>query len=77
MKMRVMYASKKGKMATYANAIGEHFGCLVNDIPPAYPADEKQAGVTEAQWDSMYKETPKISFDKKRKCNHSQPFHTQ
>lgn len=29
-------------MATYANAIGEHFGCLVNDIPPAYPADKER-----------------------------------
>jgi len=42
MKMRVMYASKKGKMETYANALGEHFGCLVNDIPPAYPADKER-----------------------------------
>ncbi|MBQ7923263.1 MAG: hypothetical protein IJ325_11950 [Clostridia bacterium] len=42
MKMRVMYASKKGKMESYANAIGEKFGCLVNDIPPAYPADKER-----------------------------------
>lgn len=42
MKMRVMYASKKGKVESYANAIGEKFGCLVNDIPPAYPADKER-----------------------------------
>ena len=42
MKMRVMYYSKKGKLVTYANAIGEAFGCLVNDIPPAYPADKER-----------------------------------
>ena len=37
-----MYYSKKGKLVTYANAIGEAFGCLVNDIPPAYPADKER-----------------------------------
>lgn len=42
MKMRVMYSSKKGKLVTYATAIGEAFGCLVNDIPPAYPADKER-----------------------------------
>ena len=42
MKMRVMYYSKKGKLVTFANAIGEAFGCLVNDIPPAYPADKER-----------------------------------
>ncbi|MBE6599205.1 MAG: hypothetical protein E7638_07175 [Ruminococcaceae bacterium] len=42
MKMRVMYSSKKGKMETYANAIGQACECLVNDIPPAYPADKER-----------------------------------
>ena len=42
MKMRVMYATKKGKFITYAEAIGAACGCLVNDIPPAYPADKER-----------------------------------
>ncbi|MBQ3956508.1 MAG: hypothetical protein II680_11510 [Clostridia bacterium] len=42
MKMRVMYATRKGKMVTYAEAIGAACGCLVNDIPPAYPADKER-----------------------------------
>lgn len=42
MKMRVMYFSKKGKLVTYATAIGEALNCLVNDIPPAYPADKER-----------------------------------
>lgn len=42
MKMRVMYASNKGKLITYADAIGQANGCLVNDIPPAYPADKER-----------------------------------
>lgn len=42
MKMRVMYSSKKGKVVTYAEAIGQACGCLVNDIPPAYPADKER-----------------------------------
>lgn len=42
MKMRVMYYSKKGKLVTYATAIGEALNCLVNDIPPAYPADKER-----------------------------------
>lgn len=42
MKMRVMYSSKKGKLITYAEAIGQACGCLVNDIPPAYPADKER-----------------------------------
>ena len=42
MKMRVMYSSKKGKLVTYAEAIGAACGCLVNDIPPAYPADKER-----------------------------------
>ena len=42
MKMRVMYATRKGKMVTYAEAIGAANGCLVNDIPPAYPCDKER-----------------------------------
>ena len=42
MKMRVMYLSKKAKMVTFAEAIGQACGCLVNDIPPAYPADNEK-----------------------------------
>ncbi len=42
MKMRVMYSSKKGKVFTFADAIGQACGCLVNDIPPAYPADKER-----------------------------------
>ena len=42
MKMRVMYSSKKGKVVTFAEAIGQACGCLVNDIPPAYPADKER-----------------------------------
>jgi len=45
MKMRVMYFSKKAKVVTYATAIGEAFGCLVNDIPPAYPADKERLAI--------------------------------
>lgn len=42
MKMRVMYSSRKGKLVTYAEAIGQACGCLANDIPPAYPADKER-----------------------------------
>ncbi len=42
MKMRVMFSSKKAKMETYAKAIGQACECLVNDIPPAYPADKER-----------------------------------
>lgn len=42
MKMRVMFSSKKKKMETFANAIGQACECLVNDIPPAYPADKER-----------------------------------
>ncbi len=42
MKMRVMYYSKKGKMATYADAIAKACECQANDIPPAYPADKER-----------------------------------
>ncbi len=41
-KMRVMCASSKGKIKTYANALGEAFKCLVNDVPPAYPCDKER-----------------------------------
>ncbi|MBE6542621.1 MAG: hypothetical protein E7672_09300, partial [Ruminococcaceae bacterium] len=42
MKMRVMYSSTKGKLVTYADAIAQANGCIVNDIPPAYPADKER-----------------------------------
>jgi len=42
MKMRVMYATNKKKLISYADAIGQAFGCLINDIPPAYPADKER-----------------------------------
>ncbi len=42
MKMRVMYYSKKGKMASFAKLLGEACSCQVNDIPPAYPADKER-----------------------------------
>ena len=32
-------------------------------LPPAYPADEKLAGVTKAQWESYYEKFPKIKLD--------------
>ncbi len=41
-KMRVMCASSKGKIRTYATALGEAFKCLVNDVPPAYPCDKER-----------------------------------
>lgn len=41
MKMRVMYSSKKGKVATYAEAIGQACGCLTNDIPQHIPLTKK------------------------------------
>ena len=41
-KMRVMCASSKGKIKTYATALGEAFKCLVNDVPPAYPCDKER-----------------------------------
>jgi len=40
--MRVMYSTNKKKLITYADAIGQACGCLVNDIPPAYPADKER-----------------------------------
>ncbi len=42
MKMRVMYSSRKRKLITYAEAIGQACGCLTNDIPPAYPCDKER-----------------------------------
>lgn len=41
-KMRVMCASSKPKIRTYATALGEAFKCLVNDVPPAYPCDKER-----------------------------------
>ncbi len=41
-KMRVMCASNKAKIKTYATALGEAFKCLVNDVPPAYPCDKER-----------------------------------
>lgn len=41
-KMRVMCASSKGKIRTYATALGEAFHCLVNDVPPAYACDKER-----------------------------------
>ena len=32
-------------------------------LSPAYPADEKQAGVTKAQWESYYEQFPRIKLD--------------
>ena len=42
MKMRVMLYSKNGQMKTYADAIGQATGCLVSDIPPAYPCEKER-----------------------------------
>ena len=42
MKTRVMYSSRKKKLIAYAEAIGQECGCLVNDIPPAYPAQKER-----------------------------------
>ena len=42
MKMRVMYLSSNKQFKTYAEAIGQACNCLVNDIPPAYPADNEK-----------------------------------
>ena len=42
MKMRVMVYTKNGQMKTYADAIGQAIGCLVSDIPPAYPCENER-----------------------------------
>ena len=42
MKMRVMVYTKKAQMKTYADAIGQATGCLVSDIPPAYPCEKER-----------------------------------
>jgi len=71
MKMRVMFSSKKGKMETFANAIGQACECLVNDIPPAYPADKERLvliGVT-------LKGAP--ADDVRRFCSELYPSRTQ
>ena len=41
-KMRVMFHSKNGQLKTYAEAIGQAFGVLVSDIPPAYPVEKER-----------------------------------
>ena len=40
--MRVMVSTKNAQMKTYADAIGQAFGVLVSDIPPAYPAEKEK-----------------------------------
>ena len=42
MKMRVMYYTKNAQLKTYAEAIGQAFGVLVSDIPPAYPVEKEK-----------------------------------
>jgi hypothetical protein len=42
MKMRVLYSSPKGKMATFAAAIAESQNCGVDVIPPAYACDKER-----------------------------------
>ena len=41
-KMRVVCASSKAKVRTYATALGEAFQCRVEDVPPAYPCDKER-----------------------------------
>ncbi len=41
-KMRVMCASTKGKIKTYATALSEAFKCRVDDVPPAYSCDKER-----------------------------------
>ncbi|MBR2848460.1 MAG: hypothetical protein IKB87_03275 [Clostridia bacterium] len=41
-KMRVMCASNKGKIKTYAVALSEAFKCRVDDVPPAYSCDKER-----------------------------------
>ena len=41
-KMRVIYPSKKPKMATFATAISEAFKCSVDSVPPAYPCEKER-----------------------------------
>lgn len=44
-KMRVLYYSKKGKMATFANAIAQKYQLEINKvdvIPPAYSCDKER-----------------------------------
>lgn len=41
-KMRVMCASSKGKIKTYATALSEAFKCRVDDVPPAYSCDKER-----------------------------------
>jgi len=41
-KIRVLYYSKKKKIETFANTMGEIHGCRVESIPPAYPCDNEK-----------------------------------
>lgn len=41
-KMRVVYASDKAKMQTFANALGEAFKCLVDSCPPGFPCEKER-----------------------------------
>lgn len=41
-KMRVMCASTKSKIKTYATALSEAFKCRVDDVPPAYSCDKER-----------------------------------
>jgi hypothetical protein len=40
--MRVVCASSKAKIRTYATALSEAFKCRVEDVPPAYPCDKER-----------------------------------
>lgn len=42
MKMRVLYFSNKGKMSSFAYAIGESQNCGVDVIPPAFSCDKER-----------------------------------
>lgn len=44
-KMRVVYSSKKKKMATFAMALGEAFKCSFDTVPPAYPCEKERVVV--------------------------------
>ncbi len=41
-KMRVLYYSKKGKMAAMAQLIADKYGAKIDDIPPAYPCENEK-----------------------------------
>ena len=71
-KMRVLYYSKKGKMATLADTICAKYGCKSDDIPPAYPCENEKLVVLGL---SIGKELPNDlglfcrGFDKSRAKN--------